>query len=237
MERIRAVHDHDESILETSTISCDEKYLHSAAAFHTSDAFRLVNAMDSFQSLVNLPLHNMQSGFAALIRKSGGILDIRHCPLQPVQLCHWLRQSASCSLPHGMFVGQPTCVKLALQWDARFHAAEKHPLCPLRCHDGLHCIRHFNRCPALFESLYSFWLGSGECISPTAIFNEFRFKIAVRSDRLCILISGLLDAFVTANNMQRTSCGPGLNFREVMRGRIKMVTALSPAWAHTYQTM
>ena len=31
-----------------------------------------------------------------------------------------------------------------------------------------------------------------------AIFNELLFKIAVRSDRLCILVAGLLDAFVTA---------------------------------------
>ena len=57
-------------------------------------------------------------------------------------------------------------------------------------------------------------------------FNEHFFKIAVRSDRLCILVAGL-----------RTNRGAGLHFRELMYGRIKMMTALCPAWAHTYQTM
>ena len=62
-------------------------------------------------------------------------------------------------------------------------------------------------------------------------------KIAVRSDRLCILVAGLLDAFVTAYKLQRTNRGPGLLFRELVYGRIKMRTALCLAWARTYQTM
>ena len=47
------------------------------------------------------------------------------------------------------------------------------------------------------------------------------FKFAVRSDRLCILVAGLLDAFVTAYNLQRTNRGSGPNFKELMYGRIK----------------
>ena len=52
--------------------------------------------------------------------------------------------------------------------------------------------------PIWFHDLNSLWPGTGDCISPTAISNDLLFKIAVRSDRLCILVSGLLDAFVTA---------------------------------------
>ena len=62
-------------------------------------------------------------------------------------------------------------------------------------------------------------------------------QIAVRSDRLCILVAGLLDAFVAAYNLQRTNRGPGPLFRELVCRRIKMMTALCFAWAHTYQTM
>ena len=116
---------------------------------------------------------------------------------------------------------------------ARFHKAEEDPGCPLECHDGLHCIRQYNRCPSLIESLCS--LGP-ECISPAAIFNDLPFKIAVRSDWLCIHVAVLHDAFVTAYTLQ-TNRGPGLNFKELMYGVIKMMTALCPAWAHTYQTM
>ena len=102
---------------------------------------------------------------------------------------------------------------------------------------GVDCIRHYNRCHTLFESLYSLWPGTGECISPTVIFDDLLFKFAIRSDRLCVLVAGLLDAFVTAHNVQRNNRGPGLTFEELMYGRIKMMTALCPAWAHTYQTM
>ena len=75
--------------------------------------------------------------------------------------------------------------------------------------------------PTLFESLCSLWPGTGECIPPTAIFTDLLFKIAVRSDRLCILVAGLLDAFVTAYNLRRTNRGVGLNFKELRYGRIK----------------
>ena len=67
----------------------------------TSDAFRLVNAVDSLRNLGSLPPRKMQSGAVALIRQSGSILDIAIRPLQPGQLSRWLRQSTSCSLPHG----------------------------------------------------------------------------------------------------------------------------------------
>ena len=98
----------------------------------------------------------------------------------------------------------------------------------------LHSALHSMSLP--FESFCSLWPGTGECISPWAIFNELLFKIAVRSDKLCILVAGLLDAFVTDYNLQRTNHGLGLNFKELMY-RSKMMTALCPAWAHTYQTM
>ena len=41
----------------------------------------------------------------------------------------------------------------------------------------------------------------------TAIFHDQLFKIVVRNDRLCILVSGLLDAFVTAFHLQKNQ-GP-----------------------------
>ena len=70
-----------------------------------------------------------------------------------------------------------------------------------------------------------------------AIFSDLLFKIAVGSDRLCILVAGPFDAFITAKNLRRIIRGPSLNFTELMYGRVKMMTALCPAWAHSYQTM
>ena len=63
------------------------------------------------------------------------------------------------------------------------------------------CLRHYNGCPVLFDHLYSLWPGTGECISPTAFLDDL-FQIAFRNDRLCILVSGCVDAFVTAFNVR-----------------------------------
>ena len=124
-----------------------------------------------------------------------------------------------------------------LRTAARFHTAEENPGYLLGCHEGLDCLRQYNRCPSLFESSCSLWPGTGECISPAAIFNDLLSKVSVRSDRLCILVAGLLVAVVTAFNLRRTHRAPGFNFKELMCGRIKMMSALCLAWAHTYQTM
>ena len=48
-------------------------------------------------------------------------------------------------------------------------------------------------------------------------------KLPFASDKLCMLVSGLLDAFVTALKLRRTHRGLGLNSRELMRGRMEMV--------------
>ena len=79
----------------------------------------------------------------------------------------------------------------------------------LGCGEGLDCLRHYNRCPTLFRSLLAIWLGTGDCISPTAICNDQLFKIAFPSERVCSLVSGVLDASVTPFNLQRTHQGQG----------------------------
>ena len=50
------------------------------------------------------------------------------------------------------------------------------------------------------------------------------------------LVAKLLDAFVAAFNLQRADQGFHLRFREVMCGRVKMMTALCLAWANTCQS-
>ena len=129
-------------------------------------------------------------------------------------------------LAHGLIMGALRIAWNRLCLAARFHTAEVNPRCLLECHEGLNCLRHYNRFPTLFGYIRSLWPGASDCISPTAIFNDLLFKIAVRSDRLCILVAGFFDTFVTVFNLRRTQPGPGLNFKELTYGRIKMMTAL-----------
>ena len=97
---------------------------------------------------------------------------------------------------------------------------------------GLDCLRHYSRCPTLFDYFLALWPGTGACISPTAASMIYCSKLPFEA-KLCTLVAVFLDAFVTVFNFRRTHRGPGLNFKEFMYGSIEMMTALCPAWAHT----
>ena len=77
-------------------------------------------------------------------------------------------------------------------------------------------------------------LATTNALHPHTFSTIYPSKLPFASDRLCILVSGLLDAFVTTFNVRRTHRDLGLNFRDLMRGRIKMMTAQCRAWLHTY---
>ena len=72
--------------------------------------------MDCFRSLRNLPFRKMQSGASALIRQSGGILDIATATCSRSSCAVGLvNQHRVFSLMKG-FVGQPTRGKLVWWW-------------------------------------------------------------------------------------------------------------------------
>ena len=190
----------------------------------TSAAFQLVTTMDSIQSLRNQPFHKMQLGTAALTRQSGNVLDIAMAICSRFNCASdFVNQHRVLSLMKGLCRVANSCKAgvvvarcvLRVMVCARLPSAEENPRCLAKRHEGIDCMRHRNRCPTLFESLCSSWPGTGECISLTAISNDLLFKIAVRSDRLYILVAGLVDAFVTALSLRRTNRVPGLNFKEL----------------------
>ena len=166
----------------------------------------------------------MQSGAATLLRQSGNILDIAQaiCKRSNRVLgfvneyrVHLLMKGlcrAANSYKPGFFVGAVRVACNGLCTVARFHTVDEHPGCILGCPEKSDFLRHYNCCPILFDHLNSLWPGTDECISPTAILNDLLFIIAVRSDRLCILVSGLLDALSSPFNLRRTNRGSDLNF-------------------------
>ena len=251
MARIGAAKDHDGRTLDSCARSWDDMYLHSSTAHFTAAASRLVNRMDGLQSLRDLPFDKMQSRTALMIRKSGNLLGSASAICSRSNCVHWDLSISIVSIHHSLMKGLCRTARAKLAFTAgavriacngrctaaRFHSADENPGCLLGCSEGLYCdcLRHYNQCPSLFRSLLAIWPGDGECISPTAIFNDLLF--ATRNDRCCILVSGLLYAFVTAFHLRRTHQGHSLNFRELTYGRIKIMTVLCPAWAHTYQTL
>ena len=184
-------------------------------AQHTTAAFQLITRIDSLHSPRDIPLHT-------------NIVFICSCRDCVVPLTHafqvsWLARYAL----HAM-----ACARLP--GSTRLKTSQIAALAALKDR-----IVFGITVPALSCSNTSARSG----MAPLDLFRALPFsvihffKIAVRSERLCILVTGLLDAFVTAFNLRSTHRGPGLSFRELMYGRIKMMTALRPALAHTFQTV
>ena len=61
-----------------------------------------------------------------------------------------------------------------------------------------------------------------------------QLRFFLRSLQYGIVVMGVIDAFVHAHNHQRrNSDNPG-NFWDCIKGRIRFMTAITPAYAHAY---
>ena len=95
----------------------------------------------------------------------------------------------------------------------------------LACLGPPHCIKHFHVC-----------LKADTCLRHDGIQKDQALAICTRSQRLDILGGSLVDAFVCAYQ-RRQSQHEEFELRELMHGRIKMVTGMSSAWARSCQSM
>ena len=89
-------------------------------------------------------------------------------------------------------------------------------------------LTHYNECPRLYNIFISFWRRA--TILPQR--NHFLHDLITR-----VFLQSLqyLDAFVYAHHQHRQdSENPG-NFGDCMKGRIRSMTAITPAYAHAYQ--
>ena len=101
-----------------------------------------------------------------------------------LSLSHACLVSTADSCKAGMVVGALRIACNGPCTASRFQTAEENPGCLVGCHEGLDCIRHYNRCPTLFASLCSLWPSTCECISPTDIFIDLlRGKLRICTGR------------------------------------------------------
>ena len=168
MDRIRAAKDNVGRTLDSFVMSWDDKYFHSSTAHFTTFAVQLVSRTDSLRTLRDLPFHKMQSGSATMIRQSGNIIDIATAICSRADcVLGFLNQHRVHSLMKGFcrttqlvqswsYRGRP---EDCLQWPvgARFHTAEGNPGCLIRSATGLNCLRHYSRCPTMFDYFLTIW--------------------------------------------------------------------------------
>ena len=65
--------------------------------------------------------------------------------------------------------------------------------------------------------------------------HDLATRVFLRSIQYVIVVLGFLDAFVYAHHKDRQDCENPGNVGDCMKGRIRFMTTITPAYVHAYQ--
>ena len=135
----------------------------------------------------------------------------------------------------GLLVGflRILCNWLCTAW--RFHTVEHDHTFRIGCPDEPDSLTHYNECPRLYNIL-SFWRHAA-ILPQRNHFHDLITGVFLRSLQYGIVVLGFLDAFVYAHHKHRLDSANAGNFGDCMKGRVRVMTAITTAYAHAYQTM
>ena len=104
----------------------------------------------------------------------------------------------------------------------RVHVDNEEQACRVGCLDESDCLSHYNKCPHPLSFCHNV---------------EERTQILYRSLQLGMVVTGIMDAFVYAHNYHRHNTDNLEKLGDCMEGRIRLLTAITPSYAHTYKTL
>ena len=111
----------------------------------------------------------------------------------------------------------------------RFHVEGEAQMCRIGS------LSHYNECPLLYNLFASTWRHATALPRRGHLFRDLITQVFLRSLQYGIVVRGLIDAFVYAHNHHRRNIENLGNFGDYMKGRIRVMTAITPACAHAYQ--
>ena len=83
----------------------------------------------------------------------------------------------------------------------------------------------------------SFWRHATVVPQRNFLFHDLISRVFLRSLPFGIVVLGFLDALVYAHHKHRRDLANDGNFGDCMSGRVRFMTAITPAYAHAYQTV
>ena len=118
----------------------------------------------------------------------------------------------------------------------RFHTEGDEQMCRVGCPDEPCSLYHYNECPQLYLSVYLLF-GEQATVLPRRnhLLRDLITQVFLRSLQYGIVVVGFIDAFVYAHHQHRRSIENPGNSGDCMKGRIRVMTAVTPAYAHAYQ--
>ena len=82
--------------------------------------------------------------------------------------------------------------------------------------------------PIILETCY-------DIATKTSFLHDLITRVFLRSLQHGIVVLGFLDAFIYAHHKQRLDSENAGNFGDCIKGRVRFMTAITPAYAHAYQ--
>ena len=119
----------------------------------------------------------------------------------------------------------------------RFHTAENDHTCRIGCQDEPDSLTHYNECPSLYNNFLSFWRRATILPPRNCLLQDLISQVFLRSLQYGIVVLGILDAFVYAHHKYRLDSANAGNFGDCLTRRVRFMTAITPAYAHAYQTI
>ena len=217
--------------------------------FHTANAFDIVCRLDRDDILDEVLVNKKQKVASDLLldklrtqdfagplsgratRVLGPISRHRIADIFP----HMKRVSRA-SRP-GLLVGFLRILCNGLCTAQRFHTVENHHTCRVGCPDEPDSLSHYNMCPRLYNLFLSFRRHASMVPPRNCLLHDLISRVFLRSLQCGIVVLGFLDAFVYGHHKHRRDSRNAGSFGDCMTGRVRFMTALTPACAHAYQTI
>ena len=107
--------------------------------------------------------------------------------------------------------------------------------CRVGCPDEPDSLSHYNECPLLYKMLTSIWGQATVLPRRSHLLHDLITQVMLRSLQYGIVVMASFYAFVYAHHQHRRSIENPGNFGDCMKGRIRFMTDITPAYAHAYQ--
>ena len=133
----------------------------------------------------------------------------------------------------GLLVGFLRILCNGLCTAQRFRTEKHDHTCRIGCPNEPDSLTDYNECPRLYNIVISFWRHAAILPHRNHLLHGLITRVFLQSLQYGIVVLGF--AFVYAHLEHRQGSENSQNFRDCMRGRIRFVTAITPAYAHAYQ--
>ena len=206
----------------------EKEFLVPSMALSTADAFDVVCRLDRNDTLVEVPQNKKQK-----IATGREPWD-RSVVIVLLTSCTHMKLVSRASRP-GLLVGFLRILCNGLCTAQRFHTAEHDHTCRVGCPNEPDSLPHYNECPRLYNIFVSFWRHATILPHRNHLLHDLITRVFLQSLQYGIVVLGFLDAFVYAHHQHHQGFENPGNFVDCMKGRIRHMTAITPAYGHAYQ--